>query len=60
MNPAADETLDRLRSCQTVGQVNETARETDVTAIKAGPDGETRLIHVKNLAALMRSHIGRI
>lgn len=59
INKAAEIALERLRSCQTVGQVNETARETDITAIKAGPDGATRIIHVKNLAALMRSHIGR-
>lgn len=57
LNEEADKVLAALRECRSIDAINAVAKGTDIDKIRAGADGGTRVIHVKNLAALMRKDI---
>lgn len=59
MNEEADKVLNALRECRSIEDVDKVAKSANIDKIRAGADGGTRVIHVKNLAALMRKDIRR-
>lgn len=56
---SADKIIERLRDCVTVGEVDALAKKHagDILRMSRDPDLRVRVIHIKNLAAIMRKRL---